>query len=180
MGEHIAEMGMTALNERCHDPFDQMYMIRSYINDEMNPIKNKSIWKDCENGKSNINTNPSMYIKQMTQLITTPWGSETVITGHDKSPTKVKFYSVKPEHRIPEATHKHRHEHIIITNGVAELTFGNDKMILSKNCSFFIPSGMKHFIKNTSSINNNDYLEFYEIQNGIIAEEGYNLCEFDI
>ncbi len=179
MAEHMAEMGMTAVNERCENPLDDMYMIKSYINDDMNPINNKYNWKVCESGKSNINNNPSMYIKQMTQLITTPWGSETIITGHDTSPTKVKFYSVKPEHHIPEATHKHRNEHIIITNGVAELTFGNDKMILSKNSSFFIPSGMKHFIKNASSINSN-YLEFYEIQIGNITEEGYNLCEFDI
>ena len=115
----------------------------------------------------------------MTQLITTPWGSETVITGHDKSPTKVKFYSIKPQHHIPEANHKNRSEHIIIVNGVAELTFSDEKMILSRNCSFFIPSGIKHSIKNASNINN-DFLEFYEIQIGILREENYDLCEFDI
>ena len=44
MAEHMAEMGMTAVNERCQEPFDHMYMIRSYINDEMNPINNKNNW----------------------------------------------------------------------------------------------------------------------------------------
>ena len=114
----------------------------------------------------------------MTQIITTPWGTECVVNGNDFSETKIKFFSVKPLHQIPISTHKYRSEHIIIIKGIGEINIGEDKVISSDNSHIFIPRSISHNIKN---ISNDKFLEFYEIQKGIKNEEGkYNLSDFDM
>ena len=74
---------------------------------------------------------------------------------------------MKPNHRLSKQFHKFRTEHWIVVNGIAKITKGNQKKILKKNESTFIPIGMVHCIENIG----NEDLEIIEIQMGEILKE---------
>lgn len=94
-----------------------------------------------------------------------PWGYyETFINTENYI---VKKITVKPNHRLSKQFHKFRTEHWIVVNGIAKITKGNQKKILKKNESTFIPIGMVHCIENIG----NEDLEIIEIQMGEILKE---------
>lgn len=171
MGEHVVEnSGLRMLEE--------LETSRKYLSGNMDPYKNKTTWRTVENNKNHLKPYPSIYVQHMSQIINTPWGTECTVDGNDFSETKIKFYSVRPLHQIPLATHKYRSEHIVIIKGIGEFTIGEDNIISSNNSHVFIPRCISHTVKN---ISNDKYLEFYEIQNGIKDHKGnYNLSDFDM
>ena len=94
-----------------------------------------------------------------------PWGYyEVILNAKDYLLKKIV---IKKDHRLSLQIHKHRSEHWIVVDGVAEITKGNKKQILKKNESTFIPLGMKHCIENIGKKN----LEIIEIQIGKILKE---------
>jgi mannose-6-phosphate isomerase-like protein (cupin superfamily) len=91
-----------------------------------------------------------------------PWGWFAVIDGSDLSGYKIKKICVYPGHRLSLQSHSKRSEHWTIVEGVASVQVGNDKHILSRNQSIYIPTGTLHRIHNTNNVN----IEIIEIQIG--------------
>ena len=63
--------------------------------------------------------------------------------------------------------HKHRSEHWVVVEGIAQITKGKQKEILKKNQSTFISVGQIHCIENIGRRE----LEIIEIQMGSILKE---------
>jgi len=94
-----------------------------------------------------------------------PWGKyEILATGPGY---KVKRIQVSPKAKLSLQSHNRRSEHWVVVQGIAEVTNGEEKIILQKNESTFIPIGNKHRLEN----NNQDILEIIEVQNGDYLEE---------
>ncbi|KAG1385314.1 hypothetical protein G6F59_017478 [Rhizopus arrhizus] len=58
--------------------------------------------------------------------------------------------------------HHHRAEHWIVVSGTAEVTRGDDVILLSENQSTYIPLGVTHRLKNPGKLP----LELIEVQSG--------------
>ena len=117
--------------------------------------KNVNKIKDIinENNK-NFDCSQSIFYK--------PWGHyEIFITS---SNYLVKKLTIKPKHRLSLQFHKHRSEHWVVVEGIAQITKGKQKEILKKNQSTFISVGQIHCIENIGRRE----LEIIEIQMGYI------------
>jgi mannose-1-phosphate guanylyltransferase / mannose-6-phosphate isomerase len=80
------------------------------------------------------------------RTVVRPWGSYTVLeagTGF-----QIKRISVKPGASLSLQMHHHRSEHWVVVAGVAEITNGNQSIILNANQSTYIPAGNKHRLAN--------------------------------
>jgi mannose-1-phosphate guanylyltransferase/mannose-6-phosphate isomerase len=89
-----------------------------------------------------------------------PWGSyETIATG---SKFQVKRIIVDPGERLSLQSHVHRSEHWVVVDGTAEVTVGEQVLILQENESTFIPAGTKHRLANPGE----SPLELIEVQCG--------------
>ena len=120
--------------------------------------KNVNKIKDIinENNK-NFDCSQSIFYK--------PWGHyEIFITS---SNYLVKKLTIKPKHRLSLQFHKHRSEHWVVVEGIAQITKGKQKEILKKNQSTFISVGQIHCIENIGRRE----LEIIEIQMGSILKE---------
>lgn len=89
-----------------------------------------------------------------------PWGWYDSID--EGSRFKVKRIQVKPKARISLQKHHHRAEHWIVVSGTAEITIGENVIILTENQSTYIPLGETHRLANPGSIP----LEIVEVQTG--------------
>jgi len=65
---------------------------------------------------------------------------------------QVKCIMVKPGAQLSLQSHYHRSEHWVVVKGTAEVTKGNETMLLSENESTFIAIGQKHRLANPGKI----------------------------
>ena len=75
---------------------------------------------------------------------------------------KVKRILVQPKASLSLQKHHHRAEHWIVVRGTAEITNGEQVLILTENQSTYIPLGTVHRLSNPGSIP----LEIIEVQSG--------------
>ena len=89
-----------------------------------------------------------------------PWGNYTSIA--DGINWQVKKINVKPKASLSLQKHKYRAEHWIVVSGVASIEVGEEKKVLNKNESTFIPLGFKHRLSNEGE----ELLTIIEVQSG--------------
>ncbi len=89
-----------------------------------------------------------------------PWGWYDSI---DSGPRfQVKRIMVKPGASLSLQKHHHRAEHWIVVSGTAEVTNGDQVLILTENQSTYIPLGQIHRLANPGKVP----LEIIEVQSG--------------
>mgnify|MGYP003348136159 CR=1 FL=1 len=89
-----------------------------------------------------------------------PWGWYDSI---DMGPRfQVKRIMVKPKASLSLQMHHHRAEHWIVVSGTAEVTVGEQVVLLSENQSTYIPLGQVHRLSNPGKVP----LEIIEVQSG--------------
>jgi mannose-1-phosphate guanylyltransferase/mannose-6-phosphate isomerase len=89
-----------------------------------------------------------------------PWGWYDSIDEGGRF--KVKRILVKPGASLSLQKHHHRSEHWIVVRGTAEVTCGEDKLLLSENQGTYIPLGEVHRLTNPGKLP----LEIIEVQSG--------------
>jgi len=89
-----------------------------------------------------------------------PWGSYQGIVQGDRY--QVKRIIVKPGKQLSLQKHHHRAEHWIVVRGTAQVTRGEEMLLLSENESTYIPLGIVHRLENLGKID----LEMIEVQSG--------------
>ncbi|MDO8418721.1 MAG: mannose-1-phosphate guanylyltransferase/mannose-6-phosphate isomerase [Rubrivivax sp.] len=83
--------------------------------------------------------------------------------GIDRGPRhQVKRIMVKPGASLILQMHHHRAEHWIVVTGTAEVTVGEQVILLAENQSTYIPLGAKHRLRNPGKVP----LEIIEVQSG--------------
>ena len=98
--------------------------------------------------------------KNLHRKVHRPWGWYDSIDEGERF--KVKRIQVKPKASLSLQMHHHRAEHWIVVKGTAEITNGDQVIILSENQSTFIPLGQIHRLRNPGTIP----LEIIEVQSG--------------
>ena len=89
-----------------------------------------------------------------------PWGAYDSIDNGDRF--QVKRITVKPGATLSLQMHHHRAEHWIVVSGTAEVTRGEEVILLTENQSTYIPLGVTHRLKNPGKLP----LELIEVQSG--------------
>ncbi len=98
--------------------------------------------------------------KNLHRKVARPWGWYDSVDEGERF--KVKRIQVKPGASLSLQMHHHRAEHWIVVKGVAEITNGNQSIILTENQSTYIPQGQTHRLANPG----NTPLEIIEVQSG--------------
>jgi mannose-1-phosphate guanylyltransferase/mannose-6-phosphate isomerase len=89
-----------------------------------------------------------------------PWGSyETIDYGEF---FQVKRLRINPGKKLSLQSHNQRAEHWVVVKGTATVTRGDEKFLLKKNESTYIPVGTKHRLENATD----ELLELIEVQSG--------------
>jgi mannose-1-phosphate guanylyltransferase / mannose-6-phosphate isomerase len=89
-----------------------------------------------------------------------PWGYYQSI---DNGPRyQVKRIVVKPGAALSLQKHFHRAEHWVVVKGIAEVTRGNEIVLVHENESIYLPIGVVHRMANPGKID----LELIEVQTG--------------
>ena len=101
-----------------------------------------------------------------------PWGWYDSIEEGERF--KVKRIHVKPGSSLSLQKHQHRAEHWIVVSGTAEITNGEQVLLLSENQSTYIPLGQVHRLANPGSV----ILEVIEVQSGAYLGED-DIVRFD-
>jgi len=104
--------------------------------------------------------------------VTRPWGWYDSLDEGECF--KVKRIQVKPGASLSLQKHAHRAEHWIVVRGVAEITNGNETIVLTQNQSTFIPQGQIHRLCNPTK----EPLEIIEVQTGEYLGED-DIVRFD-
>ena len=89
-----------------------------------------------------------------------PWGSYDSVDNGERF--QVKRIVVNPGASLSLQKHHHRAEHWIVVAGTAEVTRGEETLLVSENQSTYIPLGVKHRLYNPGKI----ALEMIEVQSG--------------
>ena len=89
-----------------------------------------------------------------------PWGAYDSIDHGERF--QVKRITVKPGGTLSLQMHHHRAEHWIVVSGTAEVTRGDDVILLTENQSTYIPLGVTHRLRNPGKLP----LELIEVQSG--------------
>jgi len=89
-----------------------------------------------------------------------PWGWYDSIDEGGRF--KVKRIQVKPGASLSLQMHHHRAEHWVVVMGTAEITKGDQTVLLTENQSTYIPLGEVHRLSNPGTIP----LEIIEVQSG--------------
>jgi mannose-1-phosphate guanylyltransferase/mannose-6-phosphate isomerase len=89
-----------------------------------------------------------------------PWGWYDSIDAGPRF--QVKRIMVKPGASLSLQKHHHRAEHWIVVSGTAEVTNGDQVILLSENQSTYIPLGQVHRLANPGKVP----LEIIEVQSG--------------
>ncbi|PZU29985.1 MAG: mannose-1-phosphate guanylyltransferase/mannose-6-phosphate isomerase [Stenotrophomonas sp.] len=89
-----------------------------------------------------------------------PWGAYDSIDHGDRF--QVKRITVKPGGTLSLQMHHHRAEHWIVVSGTAEVTRGDEVLLLAENQSTYIPLGVTHRLRNPGKLP----LELIEVQSG--------------
>ncbi len=101
----------------------------------------------------------------MNGIVEKPWGYFEIINIGTKF--LLKKIVVKPEGVLSLQSHKHRSEHWIVAEGIAEVTINDKINILKENNNIFIPKGAIHRLSNKGDIN----LIIFEMWYGDILDE---------
>jgi mannose-1-phosphate guanylyltransferase / mannose-6-phosphate isomerase len=97
---------------------------------------------------------------QLHRKVYRPWGWYDSI---DSGPRfQVKRIMVNPGATLSLQMHHHRAEHWIVVTGTAEVTCGEQKILLTENQSTYIPLGQTHRLANPGKVP----LEIIEVQSG--------------
>ena len=99
-------------------------------------------------------------LKNLHRKVYRPWGWYDSIDKGERF--KVKRIQVKPGASLSLQKHRHRSEHWIVIKGIAEVTNGDEIIILKENQSTYIPMGKTHRLANRGS----EPLEIIEVQSG--------------
>lgn len=94
-----------------------------------------------------------------------PWGSYDSIDNGSRF--QVKRIVVNPGASLSLQMHYHRAEHWIVVSGTAQVTRGDEVIILAENQSTYIPLGTPHRLKNPGIVP----LEIIEVQSGAYLGE---------
>lgn len=89
-----------------------------------------------------------------------PWGAYDSIDNGTRF--QVKRITVKPGAVLSLQMHHHRAEHWIVVSGTAEVTRGDEVVLLTENQSTYIPLGVTHRLRNPGKLP----LELIEVQSG--------------
>jgi len=89
-----------------------------------------------------------------------PWGAYDSIDQGERF--QVKRITVKPGGTLSLQMHHHRAEHWIVVSGTAEVTRGDEVLLLTENQSTYIPLGVTHRLRNPGKLP----LELIEVQSG--------------
>lgn len=89
-----------------------------------------------------------------------PWGAYDSIDNGERF--QVKRITVKPGGTLSLQMHHHRAEHWIVVSGTAEVTRGEEVLLLTENQSTYIPLGVTHRLRNPGKLP----LELIEVQSG--------------
>lgn len=89
-----------------------------------------------------------------------PWGWYDSIDAGSRF--QVKRIMVKPGASLSLQMHHHRAEHWIVVSGTAEVTNGEQVILLTENQSTYIPLGTTHRLRNPGKVP----LEIIEVQSG--------------
>ncbi len=89
-----------------------------------------------------------------------PWGAYDSIDAGQRF--QVKRITVKPGASLSLQMHHHRAEHWIVVSGTAEVTRGEEVLLLAENQSTYIPLGVTHRLRNPGKVP----LELIEVQSG--------------
>jgi len=94
-----------------------------------------------------------------------PWGNYDSIDSGIRF--QVKRIVVRPGASLSLQMHYHRAEHWIVVTGTAQVTRGDEVLILAENQSTYIPLGTPHRLKNPGIVP----LEIIEVQSGAYLGE---------
>jgi len=89
-----------------------------------------------------------------------PWGAYDSIDNGERF--QVKRITVKPGGTLSLQMHHHRAEHWVVVSGTAEVTRGDEIILLGENQSTYIPLGVTHRLRNPGKLP----LELIEVQSG--------------
>ena len=98
--------------------------------------------------------------KNLHRKVARPWGWYDSVDEGERF--KVKRIQVKPGASLSLQMHHHRAEHWIVVKGIAEITNGDQVLILRENQSTYIPQGQTHRLANPGD----EPLEIIEVQSG--------------
>ena len=98
--------------------------------------------------------------KDLHRKVARPWGWYDNIDEGDRF--KVKRIMVKPGASLSLQMHHHRAEHWVVVRGAAEITNGDQVIMLTENQSTYIPQGQIHRLRNPGVVP----LEIVEVQSG--------------
>jgi mannose-1-phosphate guanylyltransferase/mannose-6-phosphate isomerase len=98
--------------------------------------------------------------KNLHRKVARPWGWYDSVDEGERF--KVKRIQVKPGASLSLQMHHHRAEHWIVVKGVAEITNGDQVIVLTENQSTYIPQGQTHRLANPGKTP----LEIIEVQSG--------------
>jgi len=98
--------------------------------------------------------------KNLHRKVSRPWGWYDSVDEGERF--KVKRIQVKPGASLSLQMHHHRAEHWIVVKGVAEITNGDQVIMLTENQSTYIPQGQTHRLANPGKTP----LEIIEVQSG--------------
>ena len=98
--------------------------------------------------------------KNLHRKVARPWGWYDSVDEGERF--KVKRIQVKPGASLSLQMHHHRAEHWIVVKGTAEITNGDQVLLLTENQSTYIPQGQTHRLANPGKT----VLEIIEVQSG--------------
>jgi len=98
--------------------------------------------------------------KNLHRKVARPWGWYDSVDEGERF--KVKRIQVKPGASLSLQMHHHRAEHWIVVKGTAEITNGDQIILLTENQSTYIPQGQTHRLANPGKTP----LEIIEVQSG--------------
>lgn len=98
--------------------------------------------------------------KNLHRKVARPWGWYDSVDEGERF--KVKRIQVKPGASLSLQMHHHRAEHWIVVKGTAEITNGDQVLLLTENQSTYIPQGQTHRLANPGKTP----LEIIEVQSG--------------
>jgi mannose-1-phosphate guanylyltransferase/mannose-6-phosphate isomerase len=101
-----------------------------------------------------------------------PWGYYEGIDIGDRF--QAKRLMVKPGSKLSLQKHHHRAEHWVVVSGTAQVTRGDEILLLHEDQSTYIPLGMKHRLENVGKIP----LCLIEVQSGSYLGED-DIVRFD-
>ena len=122
-------------------------------------VANKDKIQDLKNFVFQIGLEGKKEVK-MHKTIFRPWGFYTSIA--EDFNWQVKKITVKKGQSLSLQLHEHRSEHWIVVSGEALVEIGEEKKILYRNQSTYIPQGIKHRLSNPTD----QELVLIEVQSG--------------